>query len=231
MLAGLASVLAAGCKAPNASIAHRPSGTFGNGPETRAYVDGLSFTAVGGLVSQYSCSSCPGGQIRLMIIPDTRAQSRNWQADLAPNAPGDVVAQVINVDNVTFPDLSLAPGDVAYAWVGQIDDSPGGNRGFGIYKLNDAGNTVAKWSLTWKKDIQFCRDDPPHDKPSIKTYHEGVNNCQTIALASGAGENRLAGLGVSAAYAATARSVSTAMAGLGHLWITCSAGCCQVNTR
>jgi hypothetical protein len=226
--------LAAGCyKKPSAEIARRPNGMFGeNGAETLLYVKGLAFTGAGGLKAPYNCAACPGGKIQLLMIPATTAQNWNWQADLGPGAPGDVVAQVINIDTVKFDELNLAPGEVAYAWVGQIaaNGAPK-NRGFGVYKLDNNGNRAGEWSVVPKDSIEFCPHDTPYDAPSIKTHHEGGGPCAVITSAAGTGKNRLAGLGISAAYAATARSASTALVGLGQLWITCSGGCCQVNAN
>jgi hypothetical protein len=233
MLSIAVGLLAAGCNnALKSTLANAPKGQFGNGQETGDYVDGLNFTADSGLVAQYPCkvaSDCPPGGIRLMLIPEKHADQRNWQADLGDGAAGDVVAQVVNVDNVVFPDLGLPPGGVAYAWVGQIGSNSKTDRGFGIYRLDNSGKTAGTWSLAWAKDIAFCKNDAARSKPSIKSHHEGGGTCVPIALAGDAPHNGLAWLGIPAAHAAMARSASTAAIGLGQLWISCSGGCCQVS--
>lgn len=229
----LTTAVIAGCykSASTSAVGGRPTGMFGeNGAATLNYVKGLGFTGAGGLFSKFDCATCPGGKILLMIIPVTDAPARNWQGDLTSGNPGDVVAQVINIDTVAFPELSLDTNQVAYAWVGQI--GPNGtpnNRGFGVYKLKDDGTVAAsRWVLP-KSQIKFCPHDNPQAAPHITEHHEGPGQCGFLTASAVKGKNRLGWFGVSPAYGATAHSASTATVGSGGLWITCSGGCCQVS--
>jgi len=227
----LTAVIVAGCSkgTSTAAVGPRPTGWFGdNGAATLNYVNRLGFTGAGSLISKFDCATCPDGKILLLIIPETGANNRNWQADVVANNPGDVVAQVINIDTVAFPELSLDTGEVAYAWVGQIGANPN-DRGFGVYKLNADGTRAATRWVTPKTQMKFCPHDDPQPAPRIKTKHEGTGPCNYFTALPAAGKNRLGWLGVSPAYGAAAPSVSTAFVGIGGLWITCSGGCCQIS--
>lgn len=217
--------LAVGC-APSTSnmMSNGPKGQFGNGQETLDYVDGLGFTADTAYIGTYS-------GVNLMFLPREHGQGINWQGDLRPGAPGDVVAQVMNISNTTFTDggFTLAPNEIAYAWVGEIKYNGAANRGFGIYKLNNTGYLAGEWSVYPLDKIKWCRNNAQRRKPAIKNSHPGPpGDCEPIALGPSSGSNRLASFGASVAYAATVRAASTAFA-VGKLWISCAGGCCQIS--
>lgn len=229
MLAGLLAGSFTYCT--TASLTRPPQGQFGNGQETLDYVDGLGFTADTGYIASYACTGC-SKDVNLMFLPRDHAQNIRWQSKLQQGAPGEVVAQVVNVDNVPFTDgnFTLAPHEVAYVWVGEVTYGGASTRGFGIYRLNDAGYLAGEWSVAPISKIKYCPHPNPglRHKPAIKDHHTGPGDCAAITVAQGTSERRLASLGISAAYAASAAS-STTLAVMGQLWISCSGGCCQVN--
>jgi hypothetical protein len=136
------------------------------------------------------------------------------------NRPGHVVAMVVNVDGMTFPDLGLKSGERAYAWVGQIGPNAT-DRGFAIYKLDANGVATNTWFLT--KDVSHCDNNTLRSKPAIKTAHPaGGPPCARIGAAS-------ASLGILASHTTTPASTGALLAG--QLWISCSGGCCEVKTQ
>jgi hypothetical protein len=210
-----------------------PSGVFGDGPPTVNYLKGLHFTPAGSLFAMYPCATCPNGQISLLISPEENAKTVSWQGSIIGGRPGDVVAVVVNADIVAFPELKLEPGDTAYAWVGQI--GPNGtpnNRGFGVYRLDTNGYSIASWSVVPYSKIKHCQHATPWARSFVRADHPGPEPCNPIqpGVASIDWKSGLAGLGVSEAYGATTRAASSAFLGLGKLWITCTGGCCQVST-
>ena len=233
---GIAMLPAAGCynqnKPAGANQVTGQKGGFGiNGAETLKYLGGLDFTiaSLGDsvLVKKYPCTiagnTCPADGVRLMFIPEQGAYKRDWQKAMQKDYEGYVVAAVLNVDNVAFPDLGLEPGKLAYAWVGQVG-TRGDDRGFAVYRIDpQTGLKQATWYLT--HDVQWCENTAPRDKPAIKDKHPGSDNCtpiKTVAQAS---------FGVAVAYAAATRSSGLFLQGAGGLWISCSGGCCEVKQQ
>ncbi len=152
-----------------------------------------------------------------MLIPEAAAQDRDWESAMQPGRPGHVVAIVVNVDGVTFPDLALRPGDRAYAWVGQIGPNAT-DRGFAIYKLDTNGITTNTWFKT--TDVSHCDNNEIRTKPAIKTAHPaGGTPCARIRVGSAA-------MATLASHNTTA-GLTGSMVG-GSLWLSCSGGCCQV---
>ena len=179
-----------------------------------------------------------GGQL---IYPELRRdeldvssarQSPGYQLAGCPGSghAGDVVAQVMNIGNATFTDggFTLAPNQVAYIWVGEVRFEGAPTRGYGVYTLSNTGYIAGEWSVAPLSKIQFCSNTANRRKPSIKANHPGPDNCAPIALAP-TKTNRLASLGVSAAFAAPATSASSAVAAIGGLWISCAGGCCKLS--
>ena len=219
--------LVAGCThGGRGMLASGPKGAFGNGDETRDYIDGLGFTADTGYVASYSGAT-------LLFLPRNRAQNVNWQADLQSQSPGDVVAQVMNISATTFTEgnFSLAQNEVAYAWVGEVKVNGATTRGFGIYKIDSRGFATGEWSVVATDKIKFCRNERSRSKPAIKNQHDGPpTDCSRIVGLDVSRRTRLASLVVSDAYAASTPSATAAFLGLGGLWISCSGGCCQIST-
>jgi hypothetical protein len=150
-----------------------------------------------------------------MLIPEAAAEERDWESAMQPGRPGHVVAIVMNVDGVTFPDLNLKPGERAYAWVGQIG-SNAADRGFAIYKLDASGTATNTWFRT--TDVSHCDNIAVRSKPAIKTAHPaGGAPCYRIKT----------GAAAMLASHNTSHALTGGMVG-GSLWISCSGGCCQV---
>jgi hypothetical protein len=154
-----------------------------------------------------------------MLVPEANAEDRDWESAMQPGRSGHVVAIVMNVDGVTFPDLNLKPGERAYAWVGQIGTSAA-DRGFAIYKLDANGVATNTWFKT--TDVSHCDNTDVRSRPAIKTAHPaGGPPCARIktgaSLAALASRN-------------TSSEMTAAMIG-GSLWISCSGGCCQVTAN
>ncbi len=206
-------------------------GGFGiDGPETLKYLNSLDFTiaSVGDslLVKKYLCTApgntCPADGVRLMFIPEAGAYKRDWESAMKKNNEGYVVATVLNVDDVTFPDLGLEPGKLAYAFVGQVGTTAD-ERGFAIYRIDPlTGLKQATWSLT--TDVKHCPNGAYRDKPAVKAMHPGPEPCTPITVAE-------ASNGIAMAYAAVPRASTAFAAGLGQLWISCSGGCCEVKSE
>jgi hypothetical protein len=232
LMLGIAGLLAWGCARPanQATRAGGSKGQFGAGQATLDYLDKLDFVISGRgdslLVADYPCkvaSAClPNGSVRLMFIPEATAYKVDWGKAMKKDAEGDVVAAVVNVDGIDFPDLNLAPGERAYAWVGQVGPDPDKDRGFAVYKLDQYGKVEGNpWWLTLKDKIQHCDNGQARDKPAIHETHKPGETCKTITASSGFGG------GASLAYAAVPAAMALAPGG-GSLWISCSGGCCEV---
>ena len=222
------SFLAIGWKGYSTAASAGPKGQFGvDGAETLKYLRGLDFTIASTgdsiVVKQYPCAvnptQCPTAGVRLMLIPESSAEQRDWESAMEPNRSGHVVAVVVNVDGMTFPDLGLKSGERAYAWVGQIGPNAT-DRGFAIYRLDANGVATNTWFMT--KDVSRCENSEVRSKPAIKTAHPaGGSPCVRIGLASPS-------LGMFASHTATPASAGALLAG--QLWISCSGGCCEVKT-
>ncbi len=225
LMVGL-SLIVVGWKSSSRAAIAGPKGKFGvNGPETLSYLRGLDFSIASTgdsiVVKQYPCTvtptACPAAGVRLMLIPEAAAAERDWESAMQANRAGHVVAMVVNVDGMTFPDLGLAPGERAYAWVGQTGTSAT-DRGFAIYKLNSSGITTYTWFLT--KNVSHCDNNVPRSKPAIKTAHPpGGSPCVPL-------NSSTASQGMLASRMTTASTISTLVGG--PLWISCSGGCCEV---
>jgi hypothetical protein len=202
-------------------------GGFGvDGAATLKYLRGLDFSiaSVGDsvLVAKYPCTTpgntCPPDGVRLMFIPENGAYKRDWQKAMTKDNEGYVVATVLNVDNMTFTDLGLDPGKLAYAWVGQIG-ATSAERGFAVYRIDTStGLRQATWSET--PDVRHCDNSNYRDKPSIKDKHPGSETCSPITVAQSS-------FGPRVAYAATTRTAF--IGGIHGLWFACSGGCCEVS--
>ena len=238
MLAGLlaASSTYCGKKTEETSyMTNGPKGTFGNGDgkETLDYVKGLRFTDDTAYRASYACDGCSPAGVTLMFLPREHAERIAWPAHLQSGQTGEVVAKVVNVDNATFTDgnFTLAPNDSAYFWVGEVDYNGAPTRGFGVYKLTATGTLAGEWSVRPMTGyIKHCPNPAPRSKPAVRDHHVGPGVCTQIAVAGSTGKTRLASLGISTAYAASAAVASRMFAALGQLWISCSGGCCQVST-
>jgi len=224
MFLGLAGIAAIGWKGYSSSMTAGPKGQFGiDSTETAKYLSGLDFSIASTgdsiVVKQYTCvvtpTQCPAAGVRLMIIPEASAEQRDWESAMQANRSGHVVAMVINVDGMTFPDLNLKSGERAYAWVGQIG-STSTDRGFAIYKLGPKGVTTNSWFVT--KNVSHCDNSDIRSKPAVKTSHPGGGTCVPIAGSSAS----------TASFTALTTSTTHTSMAAGGLWISCSGGCCQV---
>lgn len=229
LLLVVVSLLATGWKSYSNAAVAGPKGRFGaDGAETLKYLGGLDFSIASTgdsiVVKQYPCAvnptQCPAAGVRLMIIPESSAEQRDWESAMQSNRSGHVVAMVVNVDGMTFPDLGLKSGERAYGWVGQIGPNAT-DRGFAIYRLDAYGVATNTWFLT--KDVSHCDNPDIRSKPAVKTAHPaGGPPCVRIGVAP-------ASLGMLASHTTTAVSTGALLAG--GLWISCSGGCCEVKTQ
>ena len=227
LLFGAAALIAGCSKGTNAvATGNGQKGSFGvDGPATLKYLNTLDFqiASVGDsvLVKKYLCktpgNTCPPDGVRLMFIPENNAYNRDWRKAMQKDNEGYVVATVLNVDNMTFSDLGLEPGKLAYAWVGQIGATTA-DRGFAVYRIDPStGLRQATWSET--DSVSHCDNAAYRDKPSVKDKHPGSGTCTPITIAESV-------FGPRAAYAATSRSAFQPE--LSGLWISCTGGCCEV---
>lgn len=221
--------LTVGWKGSSNAASAGPKRQFGvDGAETLKYLRGLDFTIASTgdsiVVKQYPCgvnpSQCPAAGVRLMLIPEESAEQRDWESAMQADRSGHVVAMVVNVDGMTFPDLGLKPGERAYAWVGQIGTNAT-DRGFAVYRIDTNGVATNTWFLT--KDVSHCDNPEIRSKPAIKTAHPaGGSPCVRMSLAP-------ASLGMLASRTTIAGSTGALLAG--QLWISCSGGCCEVKAQ
>jgi hypothetical protein len=219
------SIVATGWKSYSNTAIAGPRGQFGvNGAETLKYLRELDFTIAStgdsNVVKQYACgvspATCPAAGVRLMLVPEANAEERDWESAMQPGRSGHVVAIVMNVDGVTFPDLNLRPGERAYAWVGQIGPNAA-DRGFAIYKLDANGVATNTWFKT--TDVSHCDNYDVRSRPAIKTAHP-MGGAPCVRIKTGASLAALASHN-------TFSEMTAALIG-GSLWISCSGGCCQV---
>jgi hypothetical protein len=211
---------------------------FGNGAPTSNYVRQLNFSPDTSYFAPYACTGC-SGEVTLEFQPLADTYNVDWVP--AVNAPnrGSVVARVRNVSNETFNDgnFKLEPYNVthqyAYAWVGHAKRNDGTDwLGFGVYTLNEStGVVTGEWSLVAPAKIQVCTTANPHTKPAIHKMPPPSVACHYLAQNNPSIITRLASLAIPKAYAASTRSATAALGGLGGLWISCSGGCCQVSTN
>jgi hypothetical protein len=231
LLLGIALMIAAGCrksKSPAGPEIRPQLNEFGkDSANTADYLYTLNFVIASdgdsvfyGNVLCGDPTKCPAGGLRMMFIPEQDAQKVNWKLNTRPNHSGDVVAIMLNVDSVEFPDLELKPGHFAYAWVGQTGANDT-DRGFAIYTLNRTTGLKARtWWLT--SDISYCDYQQSRDKPAIKGENPHPENCPTPATSqSNGGSSHLASRDGSLHWVA-ANPAS-------RLWVSCSSGCCDVN--
>jgi hypothetical protein len=122
------------------------------------------------------------------------------------------------MDKDTLRELGLAPGKVAYAWVGQIGAND--ERGFAIYRIDGTGKRVSTW---WETAILKYCPGKQRDKPAIKKTHPPTDSaCVPIASGTPIGSVRLA---------STSPALFLPLASPGDggsLWVSCSGGCCEV---
>jgi hypothetical protein len=225
-------MIASGCRKPNAAAGpgiRPPLNEFGkDSANTADYLYTLTFVITSdgdsvfyGNVLCGDPTKCPAGGLRMMFIPEQDAQNVDWKLKTQPHHSGDVVAIMLNVDSVEFPDLELKPGHFAYAWVGQSGPA-NTDRGFAIYTLNrKTGLKARTWWLTSASDIRYCDYQQTRGKPAIKGENPH-GNCPTPATSqSNGGSSHLA---------STDGSLHLVAANPARgLWVSCSSGCCEVN--
>jgi hypothetical protein len=231
LLLGIALMIAAGCrksKSPAGPEIRPQLNEFGkDSANTADYLDRLNFVVAStgdsvfyGTVLCGDPTKCPAGGLRMLFIPEQDAQKVDWKLNTQqPHHGGDVVAIMLNVDSVEFPDLALKPGHFAYAWVGQTGPADT-VRGFAIYTLNRTTGLKARtWWLT--KDISYCDYVQARDKPAIKGQNPHPNCPTPTTSQSNGGSSHLASRDGSF-HLVAANPAS-------RLWVSCSSGCCDVN--
>ena len=148
-------------------------------------------------------SDCPtDGKINLLIAPERNANEVNWhQALHNRNYKGHIVAIIRNNDTKTFAPLSLAPGEVAYLYVGPTDKNQSNVRNVAYYKINrETGAVLYKLIVT----NHIC---PKAKHANVAVHLSTMNEC---AVASDSG------------------STAQGLVPQGGLWVSCDNGCCQV---
>jgi hypothetical protein len=231
LLLGIALMIAAGCRKSKSAAGPEirpPLNEFGkDSANTADYLSTLTFVIASdgdsvfyGNVLCGNPTKCPAGGLRMMFIPEQDAQRVNWKLNTQPHHSGDVVAIMLNVDSVEFPDLALRPGHFAYAWVGQTGANDN-NRGFAIYTLDrTTGLKAMTWWLT--SDIRYCDYQQSRDKPAIKGENPHPANCPIPAASQSNGG--------SLQFPSRDGSVHLVAANPARgIWVSCSSGCCEVN--
>jgi len=182
------------------------------------------------------CASCPRGRINLLAAAEEDAAGVSWEKALSDNQKGFVVAMVKNVDSVTYSYLKLAPGEVAYKWVGQIDSTK--RRGVAWFKIDRVSGRATP--LAWTPRARICTN--PNPVPALprmarvkyKPTHDDNWNCRPVTAPSAARSaervspiRRVASLLVTDGFAAVEPRAAMNFAELDGLWIDCPAGCCE----
>ena len=204
-----------------------PSGSIENRSVSAAAPYDTSYSA------GFSCKgydTCPSsGFVKLKFSPLPNSHTVRWQDILSASTPGATkIGTVTNVDGVRFPPLDLAPGATAGIFIGQIGADPAKDRGFGIYKLNNAGQRIGSaWLPNPADQITYCEPPTPTPNPGGRskaaihardTGHEMGWNCGPIMpAAQSSSTNHRTSL------ASASRSLQ-----IGRLWISCSGGCCDI---
>lgn len=162
-------------------------------------------------------SACGGAaKVRIRIVPSNYAPGVDWSDVLNPPAGrspnGHVVAKFTNMSDNNFAPLNLPAHESAYLWIGQAGSSA--QRKAVVYRIT----AHAAIPIKQVRDYKICQK--PRTGPAVHLYP--MFDCNQGA-ASAALNQPLAKL----ASLFTHESPPPTLHGSG-LWVSCSAGCCQV---
>ncbi|HUQ18114.1 MAG TPA: hypothetical protein VM099_00765 [Gemmatimonadaceae bacterium] len=164
-----------------------------------------------------NASACGGAAtVRIRIVPSNFAPGVDWNDVLNPPAGrspnGHVVAKFTNMSDNRFAPLNLPAHESAYLWIGQAGNS--NQRKAVVYKITSRAATPIKQV----RDYKICQK--PRTGPAVHLYPMFDCNQGAASTASNQPIAKLASL-------FTHESRTPMLHGSG-LWVSCSAGCCQV---
>jgi hypothetical protein len=172
-----------------------------------------------GFVDDFTCTGCTQPTVRLMVMPEKKANHVDWPtAFVNRDLEGWVVAEVVNVDprNVVYKELELAFNDTAYQWVGPISVD-GKSRGVAWYRIDRAKGLVTGGPYSLITKVTYC-DDPgwKKRKHGVAMRKHGANeSCEAKVYSPPGG--------------AAVEPQKTPLFPPGGTWISCAGGCCEVS--
>ncbi len=185
-----------------------------------AYAKDLGFGNTTGTMRFDGKFTCPdpakcGNQssVTLTIVPADYVD--DWDGAVKGTKNGHIVAKVFNAGYQPFDYWNLKADDLlSYIWVGQFQ----GGRGAALYTMRD-GKLTKIFTFKAIKKCSKSAAGPPEvhfNMPANCTEDVGALPARPVELASVASQNFLA------------QFDATPPTQVNGLWISCSAGCCEV---
>lgn len=185
----------------------------------------------GDIIDQpFPCEPTPqqcGGQasVRIRIVPSNFAPNVDWNGILNPGSGqqpknGHFVAKVTNPTDYPFGPLRLAPNDVAYLWVGTVGNGNANMQSVVLYRLD--GTRAVQLARAVRPAV-IC--NKPRTTPAVHLYP--MLGCdQSYPRAGASSTASLQSMTHLTSY--FARPARDNMVHTSGLWVSCDAGCCQV---
>jgi hypothetical protein len=174
---------------------------------------------------------CDGhAKARIRIVPSNFAPNIDWDGILTPGAGqppknGHFVAKVTNMNDYPFKPLGMGNRDVAYLWVGTVGNGAGNPdvQSVALYKLD---GTTARPIARAVRPALICRK--AKTGPAVHLFPLLVCdlNYSRPGAASTASAESMTHLVSYFAHASRDAMVHTS-----GLWVSCDAGCCQVQLQ
>lgn len=201
-----------------------PANGISGKPETQqaafeAYAKDLGFGYTAGSMRFDGGVKCPdpakcGGQssVELSIVPSDYVD--DWDGAVKGTKNGHIVAKVFNAGHQPFGYWNLTADDaLSYIWVGQFQ----GGRGAALYTMRD-GKLTRIYTFAGIKKCNKTPGPPEvhFNMPATCTDPIGLLPQRNVQLAALSTENFMA------------QFYRTQGVPVNGLWVSCSAGCCEV---
>ena len=190
-----------------------------NVDSTKAYMAAIRFgkksVADSAFEYPFDCPGCKKSPVKLWVVPEKKAYKVDWPTAFVNNEQrGWIVAEIINSDDVRYDPLELDPGEIAYQWVGPINDE-GTDHAMAYYKIDKAtGRATGPMSPVYT--IEYCsnKDWKKRTHSAAKQQHPPGETCATKTYPPGV------------------KPQAGPLFPPNGTWISCVGGCCQVqNTQ